>query len=137
MTRALSEENRWRAQRYGIGGTYVDVGSKAAKPFCTLLDETIALLADDIDALQLEGTMRHLRRICERGTSAHWQLELYRSMIKSGRRPRQALLDVAKWLRASTEAGDFVALKPPHRATHTKAPPLQPHMNGRALEPAV
>ena len=141
VTRALSEENRWRAQRYGVDGTYIDVASKEAKSFGTLLDETIALLADEIGTLQLAAEMQHLRRIRERGTSAHLQLKLYRMLIKSGRRPRQALIEVAKWLRACTERGEFVAFDQPNgtrrSAKPAKAPPLQPHMNGRAVEPAV
>jgi carboxylate-amine ligase len=138
VTRALSEENRWRAQRYGTDGTYIDVVSKEAKPFAVVLDETAALLTDDIDALQLHAEMQHLRAIQQRGTSAHLQLKLYRAAMKWGRRPRQALLDVAKWLRASTEAGDFAPLPQPANATKpANAAPLQPHMNRRALEPAV
>jgi carboxylate-amine ligase len=33
VMRALAEENRWRAQRYGTGGTYIDVLTREAKPF--------------------------------------------------------------------------------------------------------
>jgi carboxylate-amine ligase len=108
VTRALSEENRWRAQRYGTDGTYVDVATKEAKPFRTVLEETIALLANDIEALRIAPQIEHLRTIGKRGTSAHLQLELYRTLLKFGRPHRQALLEVSKWLRASTEAGDFV-----------------------------
>jgi glutamate---cysteine ligase / carboxylate-amine ligase len=137
VTRALSEENRWRAQRYGTDGTYLDVGSKEAKPFGVLLEETIALLSGDIDALQLEAEVQHLRRIKQRGTSAHLQLKLYGALIKAGRHPRQALLDVSKWLRASTEAGEFTPLPQPAptaKGSHAKAPPLQAQLNGRALD---
>jgi carboxylate-amine ligase len=109
VTRALSEENRWRAQRYGIDGTYIDVATREAKPFKTVLEETIALIADDIDALRIASQIEHLRTIIRRGTSAHLQLELYRSLLKLDHSHRQALLEVAKWLRASTEYGDFVA----------------------------
>jgi carboxylate-amine ligase len=138
ITRALSEENRWRAQRYGTQGTYLDLASKQPKAFSALLEETIALLANDIDALQLGTEVQHLCRIQQRGTSAHLQLKLYRTLVKSGRRPRQALLEVAKWLRVSTETGDFVPFREPRRTRRrTGAPPLQPHMNGRAPEPAV
>jgi carboxylate-amine ligase len=108
VSRALSEENRWRAQRYGTDGTYIDIATKEAKPFKTLLEETIALLADDIDVLRIAPQIERLRAIVKRGTSAHLQLELYRTLLKFGRRHRQALLDVAKWISASTEAGDFV-----------------------------
>jgi gamma-glutamyl:cysteine ligase YbdK (ATP-grasp superfamily) len=86
ITRALSEENRWRAQRYGTNGTYIDLASKEAKPFKTVLDETIAVLAGDIDVLRIASQIEHLRAIVRRGTSAHLQLELYRTLLKFGRR---------------------------------------------------
>jgi carboxylate-amine ligase len=108
VVRALAEENRWRAQRYGTGGTYVDVVSREAKPFARLLDETLALLEQDFAELGMMDQTSQLRRIVRRGTSAHRQLELYHMLRKAGRAPKQALRDVTKWLRASTEAGDFV-----------------------------
>jgi carboxylate-amine ligase len=117
VARALAEENRWRAQRYGTGGTYVDVISREAKPFAQLLDETLALLEPDFAELQMIDQVAHLRRIVRRGTSAHRQLELYHAMRKSGRPPKQALRDVTKWLRGSTEAGDFLE--------HTGATPMK------------
>ena len=33
VSRALAEENRWRAQRYGTDGTYIDLETREAKPF--------------------------------------------------------------------------------------------------------
>jgi len=108
VVRALAEENRWRAQRYGTGGTYVDVVSGTAKPFAQLLEETLALLQDDIAELKMADEMQHLRRIVRQGTSAHRQLEHYRALRKFGRPPKQAIREVTKWLRASTEAGRFV-----------------------------
>jgi carboxylate-amine ligase len=108
VARALAEENRWRAQRYGTGGTYVDVVSGTAKPFAQLLEETLSLLQDDIAELEMADEMQHLRRIVRQGTSAHRQLEHYRALRKFGRPPKQAIREVTKWLRASTEAGRFV-----------------------------
>jgi glutamate---cysteine ligase / carboxylate-amine ligase len=32
VARALTEENRWRAQRYGTAGSYVDVATREANP---------------------------------------------------------------------------------------------------------
>jgi carboxylate-amine ligase len=109
VVRALSEENRWRAQRYGTGGTYVDLAHRKAKSFEAMFEDTVAFLSDDLAALQLENEIGRLRCILHRGTSAHLQLELYRSLRKFGRTPRQALLEVCKWLRCSTEQGDFAA----------------------------
>jgi carboxylate-amine ligase len=132
VSRALSEENRWRAQRYGIDGTYVDVGSREAKPFKVMLEETFDLLADDIAALGVESEIAHLRTILKRGTSAHLQLEFYRTLLKFGRPRRQAIGDVAKWLRASTEAGDFVAAESPVPRANTRRPTFVPAMSASA-----
>ncbi|MEA2975817.1 MAG: glutamate---cysteine ligase / carboxylate-amine ligase [Alphaproteobacteria bacterium] len=109
VARALAEENRWRAQRYGTDGTYVDLDTREAKPFKQLLEDTIALVSDDIAELGLEAEVEHLRHIAKRGTSAHRQLDLYHALRKAGRTPTQAMREVSKWLRICTEAGDFIS----------------------------
>jgi carboxylate-amine ligase len=109
VVRALAEENRWRAQRYGTDGTYVDLVSRQAKPFKQALEELIAAVDEDIAELGVEGEVAHLRQIPTRGTSAHLQLELYRGLRKFGHPSKYALREVVKWLRASTEKGEFVA----------------------------
>jgi carboxylate-amine ligase len=107
--RALVEENRWRAQRYGTDGTYIDLKSFEPIPFKAWLERVVALLEDDIGAFGIAGDIQHLRGILKRGTSAHLQLEYYRRFRKLGRKPREAVAEVTKWLRVSTEAGDFTA----------------------------
>ena len=86
--------------------------SREAKPFQQLLDETLKLLERDFMELQMTEQVAHLSRIVRRGTSAHRQLELYHAIRKTGRAPKQALRDVTKWLRASSEAGDFLEIMP-------------------------
>ncbi len=113
VARALSEENRWTAQRYGTEGTYVDASTRTPMAFLEMLEETIELVADDVAALSLEEEMRHLGLIAKRGTSAHLQRMLYQALVKSGRSSMQAMADVAKWLQASTERGEFVEQQPP------------------------
>jgi carboxylate-amine ligase len=112
VTRALTEENRWRAQRYGIDGKMVDWTCREAKPFRQMLEETLALVEGDVAALGLEREMAHLRAILRRGTSAHRQIELYRALRKAGRTRPAAMRDVARWLRAATEAGDLLEEAP-------------------------
>jgi glutamate---cysteine ligase / carboxylate-amine ligase len=107
--RALIEENRWRAQRYGTDGTYIDLVSFEPVSFRTWLETVIAMLAADIAHLRIEDDIQHLKTIPKRGTSAHLQLEYFRGLRKFGRSPREAIGDVTKWLRTSTEAGDFTA----------------------------
>jgi len=107
IARALTEENRWRAQRYGIKGTYIDIETRRTVSFGTLLDETLSLVHDDAVELGLDGELTHLRTIAKRGTSAQRQLEIY-ERCRSQRLPaRRAMQEVAKWLRVSTEAGSF------------------------------
>jgi carboxylate-amine ligase len=118
--RALVEENRWRAQRYGTDGTYIDLSTFEPVSFKVWLDAVILSLAEDIGAFGSQGDIQHLRTILKRGTSAHLQLEYYRSLRKFGRKPREAIAEVTKWLRVSTEAGDFTARASEQRSMPTK-----------------
>ena len=112
VVRALSEENRWRAQRYGTAGTYIDVVTREAKPFKQMLDETLALVKPDMTALGLDSEAAHLRRIAASGTSAHRQVSFYRDLRKAGVARIAALKEVCRWLCSSTEAGYFVQNQP-------------------------
>jgi carboxylate-amine ligase len=118
--RALVEENRWRAQRYGTDGTYIDLSTFEPVSFKVWLDAVILSLAEDIGAFGSQGDIQHLRTILKRGTSAHLQLEYYRSLRKFGRKPPEAIAEVTKWLRVSTEAGDFTARASEQRSMPTK-----------------
>nr|WP_256465515.1 YbdK family carboxylate-amine ligase [Bradyrhizobium sp. 159] len=120
--RALIEENRWRAQRYGTDGTYIDLASFEPISFRSWLDAVIAMLAPDIAHLGVEGDIQHLKTIPKRGTSAHLQLEYFRSLRKFGRSPREAIADVTQWLRTSTEAGDFTARGSEPKGTPVRQP---------------
>lgn len=108
VARALTEENRWRAQRYGTEGVYVDPATKQAIRFADFLDAVIHEVADDIAALGIEAQVAHLRAIVQRGTSAHRQIALYEKLRRQGRAHAASLQEVARWLRLSTEAGEFV-----------------------------
>jgi carboxylate-amine ligase len=105
IQRALTEENRWRAQRYGTDGSYVDVRTRKAVPFAELLEQTLHDVRDDIRALGHNDDVAQLRHILERGTSAHQQLAVYRRYRREGHSKKKAMREVAKWLRDSTQAG--------------------------------
>lgn len=107
VARALVEENRWRAQRYGTNGSYVDIATRGVIHFNALLDDTLRAVEDDAAALGIEDDLAHILRIKQRGTSAHLQLQLYEALRKAGYPPRRALREVARWLRISTERGEF------------------------------
>jgi carboxylate-amine ligase len=109
IARALIEENRWRAQRYGTNGSYVDLATRRTVSFDPLLAETLHSVQDDAAELGVEDDIKHVLSIKQRGTSAQRQLKLYDECGKSGRPPRRAMREVASWLRAATECGNFIA----------------------------
>jgi glutamate---cysteine ligase / carboxylate-amine ligase len=109
LGRALSEENAWRAQRYGIEGTYVDAEDGVTRTFKQQLSRLCRRVADDAAALGCEAELAHLGVIAARGTSAHRQLALYRALRSAGRPHVWALREVIRWLRLSSEAGEFIA----------------------------
>jgi carboxylate-amine ligase len=111
VSRALTEENRWRAQRYGTEGSYVDLRSRRAIPFSALLDNTLQEVGEDVEELGMAEVIAHLRGIDRRGTSAHQQVRLYKRLRKQGCPRNKAMREVAKWLRASTEAASLNSKK--------------------------
>ncbi|RDI57907.1 carboxylate-amine ligase [Microvirga subterranea] len=101
-SRAINDENGWRAQRYGIHGSFVDEASRSAKPVRQILDETLDLVADDAKALGCERELDLARWIVARGTSADQQLTLYTEALGRGLSNRDALAGVVDWLSAET-----------------------------------
>jgi carboxylate-amine ligase len=104
VSRALVAENRWRAQRYGTDGTSLDLTTRQAIPFSALLDNTVNEVQEDIDDLGVADEIAHLRRIMNRGTSAHQQIGLYTQLRREGHSRNKAMREVAKWLRDCTES---------------------------------
>jgi carboxylate-amine ligase len=100
--RMLVDENRWRAQRYGIDDRLVDFGKRELVPYRDLLEEIIALVAEDAAHFGCEAEVAHARTICERGTSAHAQRRVYREARDAGATREDALRAVVDWLIAET-----------------------------------
>ena len=101
----LMEENRWRAQRYGLEGALIDFGQWAAVPFADLLEEIIDLVREDAEALGCLGEVEHAREILARGTSAHTQRHVYNAALTAGADPQEALRAVVDWLIEETVHG--------------------------------
>jgi len=87
----LINENRWRAQRYGIDDGLVDFGKGQIVPFNELADELLELVAEDADILGCRVELEHIRTICKRGTSAHRQRAAYARAIDAGDDDQAAL----------------------------------------------
>jgi len=101
----LIEENRWRAQRYGVRETLFDFGKGTLVPFASLIDELIDLIAEDAAALGCEREAKHALKIAIGGTSADRQVARYGALIGAGASPDEALTGVVDLLIAETVAG--------------------------------
>lgn len=101
----LLEENIWRAQRYGITDSLMDFGRGELVPFPELLDEILALVAADAEALDCVTEVNDARSIVERGTSADRQLAVFGQAQAAGADTTEALHAVVDFLIEETLVG--------------------------------
>ena len=76
--RALIEENKWRAARYGIDGKLIDFGKEAEVDMRQLIPELLELVDDVVDDLGSRGAVEYVHTMVKEGTSADRQLRVYR-----------------------------------------------------------
>ena len=98
----IIEENIWRAQRYGTGGSLVDFGKGTLVPFADLLEEIIELVAQDAVEFDVRDEIRHARTIVKEGTSADRQIAAYETAIADGAEEHEALQAVVDELIVDT-----------------------------------
>ena len=103
--RMLIDENRWRAQRYGLDQGLVDFGKGAIVPYADLLEEIIALVEPDAPHFGCVEEVGHAREILARGSSADRQLAVYDRAVAGGASRPEALTAVVDWLIAETVRG--------------------------------
>ncbi len=70
VSRAIAQENLWRAQRSGTEAELIDEPAEQAYPFPEYLDLVLSLIAEDAAALGCEAEVTDARRIVQEGTSA-------------------------------------------------------------------
>jgi carboxylate-amine ligase len=87
----LLEENRWRAQRYGVKDSLFDLGKGTLVPYPDLLEEILALVAEDADAFGCRANIEHARHIVREGTSADRQLSVFAEARRGGATEDEAL----------------------------------------------
>ena len=75
--RALIEENKWRAARYGIEGKLIDFGREAEVPVRELMLELMEFIDDVVDDLGSRSAVEYIHTILNEGTSAERQLRVY------------------------------------------------------------
>ncbi len=102
--RAITQENKWRAQRYGIGATFVEPFSRSPLTLREWLDQVIDFIDADATALGCTAEIKHLLAIAAHGTSADRQIEIFDQAKAAGRRRLTALKEVVDWAAAETQA---------------------------------
>jgi carboxylate-amine ligase len=76
--RALIEENKWRAARWGIEGKLIDFGQRREVPMRELGLELLEFIDDVLDDLGSRREVEYVGKILADGTSAERQLQVFR-----------------------------------------------------------
>ncbi len=75
--RALINENKWRAGRYGIDGSLIDFGKEAEINTRVLIYELLDFVDDVVDHLGSRHIISYIPKMLEMGTGADRQLAIY------------------------------------------------------------
>ncbi|MES2447093.1 MAG: carboxylate-amine ligase [Bacteroidota bacterium] len=76
-SRALINENKWRAARYGIDGNLIDFGKEMEVNCRNLILELLDFIDDVVDELGSRNEINYVHKILENGTGADRQLAVY------------------------------------------------------------
>lgn len=101
VSRAITSENMWRAQRLGVNASFIDEGGKVV-PFAEHLKEILHDIAEDADALGCAPEVARTRGIADDGTSADRQLAIFAEARVSGSSTAAALAAVVDWMAQAT-----------------------------------
>ncbi len=96
-TRALINENKWRAARYGIDGKMIDFGKEMEVNTRALILELLDFVDDVVDELGCRQDLQYIHTILENGTGADRQLAIYEQ--------RNSLEDVVDYITTQTLVG--------------------------------
>jgi carboxylate-amine ligase len=110
--RAITQENKWHAQRYGIEATFVDPFARSPLTVRQWLDQVLDFIAEDVDALGCGPDINHLAAIVDGGTSADRQIDIFTRAKAAGRKRLTAIADVIDWAAAETQEVSPRRLKP-------------------------
>jgi glutamate---cysteine ligase / carboxylate-amine ligase len=76
--RALIEENKWRAARWGVEGKLIDFGKQAEVPMSILAEELLEFVDDVLDDLGSRYALEPIQRIFREGTGAERQRRVFK-----------------------------------------------------------
>jgi carboxylate-amine ligase len=102
VTRAIVVENKWRAQRYGVHGTLVDISGNGAISVADMLDGVLEDVERDALALGCLAEVQHCRAIVGSGTSADTQLAVFEQAQGRAENRDGALRAVTEWIAEAT-----------------------------------
>ena len=105
LGRAITQENKWHAQRYGVAATFVDPFARSPLGTKAWLDQVLDFIAEDVAALGCRAEIDRLGAIVTEGTSADRQVDIFTKAKAAGRRRLTALKEVIDWAAAETQAG--------------------------------
>ena len=95
--RALINENKWRAARYGIDGKLIDFGKQQEVNTRALILELLDFVDDVVDDLGCRQDLQYIHQILEHGTGADRQLAVYQQ--------KNSLIDVVDFITSQTLKG--------------------------------
>jgi glutamate---cysteine ligase / carboxylate-amine ligase len=75
--RALINENKWRASRYGLEGSLIDFGKETEVPTVQLIHELLDFVDDVVDELGSRHAIEYVLTMLEDGTGADRQLKAF------------------------------------------------------------
>lgn len=96
--RTLVNENRWKAQRYGVTGDLIDLGKNKLVSFEDLTEELIDLLWFDATELACEDYLVRIRDISKNGSSSDRQRKIFHDAIAEGNSELQASKKIVEFL---------------------------------------
>lgn len=106
ISRAIVVENKWRAQRYGVHGTFAT--ESGAVPVGDMLERVLDDVAEDADALGCAAEICRCREIVRSGTSADAQLAVFEANLTGDADAHHeeaqdaALRAVTEWIAEAT-----------------------------------
>jgi carboxylate-amine ligase len=96
-SRALINENKWRASRYGIDGSLIDFGKESEVNTRVLIYELLDFVDDVVPHLGSRHAIDYVHKIMEHGTGADRQLKVYENT--------KSLPDVVDYIHESFLSG--------------------------------
>jgi len=95
--RALINENKWRAARYGIDGKMIDFGKELEVNTRALIIELLDFIDDVVDEVGCRDDLQYIHKILEHGTGADRQLAVYQQ--------NNSFVDVVDYITSQTLKG--------------------------------